>query len=159
MASRRFYWLKLPEDFFRRGYIRRLRNRENGDRLVLIYLELLLAALKTEGRLPADGDPAEELALELYEEESEVKALLQYLTEYGKLTSENDAEYHLTDCEEMTGSETGDARRMRDSRRRRQEEKDAVPMPPVPFVAPDPGLPRTISDEEFARQMDALRRR
>ncbi len=158
MASRRFYWLKLPEDFFRRGYIRRLRNREGGDRLVLIYLELLLSALKTEGLLPAECDLSEELALELYEDETEVQTLLDYLSEYGKLTNETDAEYHLTDCDEMTGCETGDARRMRESRRRMQEEKNGSATLPVPSAVSVPGLRRAFSDEEFAQRMASIRR-
>ena len=113
MAGRRFYWLKLPEDFFRRSYIRRLRGREDGDRLVLVYLEMLLAALKTEGVLTADRseDFTEDLALELYADTADVETVLDYLSEHGKLVNIDDAQYQLTDCEDMTGSETDSARR------------------------------------------------
>lgn len=159
MASRRFYWLKLPEDFFRRGYIRRLRNREGGDRLVLIYLELLLSALKTEGLLPAEGDLSEELALELYEDETEVQTLLNYLSEYGKLTNETDAEYHLTDCDELIGSEADSAHRVRDYRRREKEKNRFDTADPAPSAVPSPVARPSFSDAEFAERMAALRRR
>ena len=127
MAERRYYWLKLPEDFFRRGYIRRLRGLPDGDRLTLIYLEMLLTGLKTDGALAADGaeDFAEELALELYEEPAEVRTVLEYLFARGKMTRENESEYLLTDCKEMTGSEGSSAKRMRELRRR--EDDGAAP--------------------------------
>ena len=121
--AKRYYWLKLPEDFFRRGYIRRLRRLPRGDRLTLIYLEMLLAGLKTDGILSTDGpeDLAEELALELYEAPEEVSAALRWLAEHGKAIRENDAKYLLTDCREMTGSEGASAQRMRDLRERERK--------------------------------------
>ena len=157
MSQRRYYWLKLPEDFFRRPYLRRLRRMEDGDRLTVIYLEMLLAALKTDGVLScAPGeDFAEELALELYEDADEVNTVLNYLSERGKLTRENDAEYHLTDSEELTGSERDSARRMRDLRRREEaaaalRETAAAEAPadpaPSPSVSADPAPRRDVPE-------------
>ena len=125
MAGTRYYWLKLPEDFFRRGYIRRLRLQPDGDRLTVIYLEMLLAGLKTGGRLEGDGaeDLAEELALELFENPQDVRTVLELMTDRGKIRPEQDG-CLLTDCEEMTGSETSSARRMRGSRLREQENRE-----------------------------------
>lgn len=159
MAGKRYYWLKLPEDFFRRSYIRRLRSMEGGDRLTLIYLEMLLAALKTDGVLTADGaeDFAEELALELYEDPAEVRTALTFLSERGKITHENDDEYYLTDCEELTGSESEDARRMRESRRR--EKRGSLPDPSEDAaVLPPPALSAPACYEDFSRRMAELRR-
>ena len=160
MEGRRFYWLKLPEDFFRRGYIRRLRGREDGDRLVLVYLEMLLASLKTGGTLTGEPgeDLAEELGLELYEDPSDVETVLNYLSERGKIFTENDAEYHLTDSDEMTGSEGISARRVRESRRREKEEIPCGATVPAAPAAASVGAPRTFTDEEFAKKMAGLRR-
>ena len=128
MAGTRYYWLKLPEDFFRRGYIRRLRLQPDGDRLTVIYLEMLLAGLKTGGRLEGDGaeDLAEELALELFENQQNVRTVLELMTDRGKIRPEQDG-CLLTDCEEMTGSETSSARRMRGSRLLEQENREEDP--------------------------------
>lgn len=132
MAGKRYFWLKLPEDFFRRGYIRRLRSMENGDRLALIYLEMLLAGLKTEGLIACDGaeDPAEELALELFESPEEVSRVLAYCTQREKAAWEGENRFRMTDCVEMTGAETADAQRMREFRRR--ERDDGIFGIPIP---------------------------
>ena len=158
MAGRRFYWLKLPEDFFRRSYIRRLRGREDGDRLVLVYLEMLLAALKTEGVLTADcpEDFTEDLALELYEDAVDVETVLDYLSEHGKFVNIDDAQYQLTDCEDMTGSETDSARRKREERRREAEQ--------TLFIATESAPPAdrarcSFTDAEFAEQIAKLRQK
>ncbi len=149
MAGKRYYWLKLPEDFFRRSYIRRLRSMEGGDRLTLIYLEMLLAALKTDGVLTADGaeDFAEELALELYEDPVEVQTALTFLSERGKITHENDDEYYLTDCEELTGSEGDSAKRMRELRRR---DADSAALPDETAMQ-NSGAVKEQGDHSFSR--------
>ena len=158
MAGRRFYWLKLPEDFFRRGYIRRLRGREDGDRLVLVYLEILLAALKTEGVLTADSpeDFAEDLALELFEDASDVETVLDYLSERGKIAIVDDDKYQLMDCEDMTGSETDSARRKRNERRKETEQ---TPYAATEIAPPAARARSGFTDAEFAEQMAKLRRK
>ena len=120
MAGKRYYWLKLPEDFFRRSYVRRLRRLENGERLVLIYLEMLLAALKTDGEIACRSgeDPSEELALELFEDPAEVARVLAFCAEREKAEWDGELGFRLTDCDEMTGAESAAAFRMREKRRR-----------------------------------------
>ena len=122
MSGKRYFWLKLPEDFFRRGYIRRLRRLPEGDRLTVIYLEILLLGLKTGGELCYEGaeDPAEELALELFEPPEDVRAVLEQMTRRGKILPQEGG-FFLTECAEMTGSEGASAKRMRDLRRRERE--------------------------------------
>ena len=122
MSGKRYFWLKLPEDFFRRGYIRLLRRLPEGDRLTVIYLEILLLGLKTGGELCYEGaeDPAEELALELFEPPEEVRAVLEQMTRRGKILPAEGG-FVLTECAEMTGSEGASAKRMRDQRRRERE--------------------------------------
>ena len=125
MSGKRYFWLKLPEDFFRRGYVRQMRRLPEGDRLTVIYLEMLLLGLKTGGELCYEGaeDPAEELALELFEPPEEVRAVLDRMTLRGKILPAEEG-FFLTECAEMTGSEGSSAKRMRDQRRR---ERDAAP--------------------------------
>ena len=158
MAGKRYYWLKLPEDFFRRGYIRRLRGRKDGDRLVLVYLEILLVSLKTDGVLTADSpeDFAEDLALELFEDPADVETVLDFLSERGKIVRVDDDKYQLTDCEDMTGSETDSARRRREERRK---EAGQTPCASTDSAPPAARARSGFTDMEFAEQMAKLRRR
>ena len=70
MAEKRYFWLKLFDDFFTSKRIKKLRNLAGGDTYTIIYLKMQLKALKDEGYLYFDGvmdDFAEELALDIDE--------------------------------------------------------------------------------------------
>ena len=49
--NRKFYWLKLKHDFFKRHDIRILEEMENGKDYILFYLKLLLESISHEGQL------------------------------------------------------------------------------------------------------------
>lgn len=46
--GKRYYWLKLPDDFFRQKPIKKLRRIAGGDTYTIIYLKMLLVSLKNE---------------------------------------------------------------------------------------------------------------
>ena len=46
--NKRFYWLKLQEDFFEDDTIDFIESQENGEKYCLFYLKLCLKALKSE---------------------------------------------------------------------------------------------------------------
>ena len=49
--SKRYYWLKLNENFFEREEIKIIEDMPNGKDYIIFYLKLLLKAIKTEGQL------------------------------------------------------------------------------------------------------------
>ena len=53
--GKRYYWLKLKENFFNQKEIKRLRRLAGGDTFTIIYLKLLLLSLKAEGKIYFDG--------------------------------------------------------------------------------------------------------
>ena len=82
MAEKRYFWLKLYDDFFTSKRIKKLRSIAGGDTYTIIYLKMQLKALKTEGYLYFDGvmsDFAEELALDIDESPEDVKVTINYL--------------------------------------------------------------------------------
>lgn len=114
--GKRYYWLKLPDDFFRQKPIKKLRRIAGGDTYTIIYLKMLLISLKNEGKLFFDGveeNFTEEIALELDEEEENVKVTVQFLMAQGLLQLIDESEYELTECFRMVGSESASAERMR----------------------------------------------
>lgn len=51
MADKKYYWLKLKRDFFKRHDIRIIEEMPNGKEYILFYLKLLLESIDHEGEL------------------------------------------------------------------------------------------------------------
>lgn len=135
--EKRYYWLKLKEDFFTDKPIKKLRKIAGGDTYTIIYLKMLLKAITQGNRLYFEGVEetfADELALELDEEVDNVKVTLSYLQNKGLLRVMSEEEFLLTQCDEMVGSETDAAKRKRLSRSR---QKEALTQPEPAAVLPD----------------------
>ena len=65
MGEKKYYWLKLQNDFFSHKEIKKLRKIAGGDTYTVIYLKMLLVSLKNDDCLFYDGVEetfAEELA-------------------------------------------------------------------------------------------------
>lgn len=123
--EKRYYWLKLKEDFFSSKRIKKMRSIAGGDTYTIIYLKMLLKALKDDGYLYFDGlmeSFAEELALDIDEKPDDVKITIQLLNTLGLMeTSENTDIYKLVYMDMMTGSETAHTQRQRDYIKRKKE--------------------------------------
>ena len=125
--AKRYYWLKLPDDFFRQLPIKKLRRIAGGDTYTVIYLKMLLLSLKQEGRIYFEGveeNFIEELALELDEEEDNVEVTVRFLLAQGLMKLVDETEYLLTQCSEMVGSESSSAERMRRLRNNKASQCD-----------------------------------
>lgn len=125
--AKRYYWLKLPDDFFRQKPIKKLRKIAGGDTYTVIYLKMLLISLKNDGKLYFDGvedNFCEELALELDEEKENVKVTVQFLMAQDLLKLIDESEYELTECSRMVGSESASAERMRRLRDKKTSQCD-----------------------------------
>ena len=51
MSEKRYYWLKLPKDFFKRHDVRIIEAMPNGKDYILFYLKLLCESIDHEGNL------------------------------------------------------------------------------------------------------------
>ena len=123
-TNKRYYWIKLKEEFFTDKRIKRLRRISGGDTYTIIYLKLLLLSLKDEGKLYYDGvesDFIKELALTIDETDDDVMVTVNYLINQGLLevVTEND-EYYLTEIPNLIGSETAWAEKKRRYRQNKQ---------------------------------------
>lgn len=124
---KRYYWLKLKDDFFNQKEIKRLRKIAGGDTYTIIYLKMLLVSLKNEGKIYFDGieeDFASEIALELDEDEENVKVTLAYLRSKGLVEMDSEDEMTMQNMASLIGSETESAVRMRRSRSRKASLSD-----------------------------------
>ena len=82
MAEKRYYWLKLKEDYFTNPKIKKLRKIAGGDTFTIIYLKMQLLSISNSGVIEFEGiEPTfeEELALKLDEDLENVQLTLAYL--------------------------------------------------------------------------------
>ncbi len=125
MATKRYYWLKLKQDFFSDPRIKKLRRIAGGDTYTVILLKLMLLTVKSNGILEYEGIEstlAMELALKMDEDDKNVEATLIYMQSMHLLIEVDERVYDIPQVRELTGSETDSAER---KRRQRQREKEA----------------------------------
>ena len=117
--SKRYYWLKLKDDFFSSIKIKKLRKTEDGNLLTIIYLKMQLLSVKNGGTLSFEGVESsfeEELALVLDEEIDAVRQTVEFLRAQGMLEQVDDRQFLLTDTASNIGSESESAARVRSLR-------------------------------------------
>lgn len=117
--NKRYYWLKLMDDFFDSKRIKKLRKMAGGDTYTIIYLKMQLLSLKKGGYLEYSGLEDEfykEIALDIDEDEINVQVTIQFLLSCGLLETSDSIEYKLPFVQDNLGSETASTRRSRKSR-------------------------------------------
>jgi predicted phage replisome organizer len=142
--SKRYYWLKLKEDFFRDKVMKKMRKIAGGDTYVVIYLKMMLMSIQTGGELYFEGienDFADELALALDEDEENVRVALGFLMRSGKLVEKSKSVYFMPEASEAIGSESSSAERVRKFReKQKQEQLEAEVTVALPCTAETPEL-------------------
>lgn len=121
-GAKRYYWLKLQEDFFGGKRMKKLRRLSGGDTCVIIYLKMQLLAMKNDGVLEFTGleeSFAEELALDLDEDAETVEATVGFLLSCGLLETSDQRAYYVPEAVLNTGSEGASAKRVREHRGRK----------------------------------------
>ena len=133
MSNKRYYWLKLKDDFFEDDTIAWLEEQENGKDYVLFYLKLALKSLKEEGHLvryvgerliPYD---VKALAKLTNTPVDTVAVAMKVFIDIGLISELETGEIYLNQIEEMIGSETDTAKRVRKHRARKALESHEKP--------------------------------
>lgn len=122
MAEKRYYWLKLKDDFFDGIKIKKLRQLAGGDTYTIIYLKMLLKAMKNDGMLMyqgAEDNICDEIALDINESSENVQVTLQYLLAKGLAEQMND-DCFLPEAVQQVGSENASAQRVREFREKQK---------------------------------------
>lgn len=121
--TKKYYWLKLKDNFFDDKVIKFLRKMPEGPTLVIIYLKMQLKSLKTEGFLKYDGilpTCEEELALVLDEQPMLVAGAINALERMGVVERWDNDVLYMAAMQGLIGSETAAAERVRKHREMRK---------------------------------------
>lgn len=120
--AKKYYWLKLKNNFFSQPKIKKLRKIAGGDTYTIIYLKMQLYSLEDDGKLYFDGieeNFVEEMALKIDEDPENVGVTIQFLIAQGLMILREDDEYLMTETQESIGSESDSAQRVRAHRERK----------------------------------------
>ena len=122
--NKRYYWLKLKRDFFKRHDIRIIESMPNGKDYILFYLKLLCESVDHEGNLRfSDQIPYSEdmLATITNTNVDVVRSAIKIFTELNMMEVMDDGTYFMSEIEKLIGSETYWAERKRIQKARKQE--------------------------------------
>ena len=114
--SKKYYWLKLKRDFFKRHDIRIIEEMPNGKDYILFYLKLLLESIDHEGTLRfSDAIPYNEQMLSVVTNTNIdiVKSAINIFTGLEMMELKDDGTFFMSETKKMIGSETEWARKKR----------------------------------------------
>lgn len=119
MAEKKYYWLKLKRDFFKRHDIRIIEEMPNGKDYILFYLKLLLESIDHEGELRfSETIPYNEQMLSVITNTNVdiVKSAMKIFIDLDMIEILDDSTIFMAEVLKLTGSETAAAVRKRKSR-------------------------------------------
>ena len=130
--NKRYYWLKLKRDFFRRHDIQIVENMPNGKDYILFYLKLLCESVDHNGNLRfSEQIPYNEQMLATITNTNidVVRSAIQVFKELGMMEVLDDGTYFMNEVQKMLGSETQWAEKKRNYRLKKgQCPQDVLPM-------------------------------
>ncbi len=124
MSKKRYYWLKLKDDFFDKKLVKKMRKIAGGDTYIIIYLKMQLMSIRSEGIIKfeeIEGSLAEELALVLDEKVENVEVTLSILQKCKAIEQISENNFLLNEVLDCIGSESDSAERKRNQRKRDKE--------------------------------------
>ena len=123
MGDKRYYWLKLKRDFFKRHDIRIIEEMPNGKEYLLFYLKLLVESIDHEGELRfSDTIPYNEQMLSVITNTNidVVRSAMKLFVELKMIDIQDDATIYMAEVNKLIGSEWASAERMRNLRKKQQ---------------------------------------
>lgn len=123
-SNKRYYWLKLKADFFKRHDIRVIESMQNGKDYVLFLLKLMTESIHHEGNLRfSDTLPYNEEMLSAITNTNVdiVRSAMKIFVNLGMVEILDDETIYMTEVEKLIGSETQSTIRSRKSRAKQLE--------------------------------------
>jgi predicted phage replisome organizer len=122
--GRKYYWLKLKRDFFKRHDIRRVEEMPNGKDYVLFYLKMLVESIDHNGELRfSETIPYNEQMLSVITNTNIdiVRSAMKLFLDLKLIDLFDDETIYMSEVQKLIGNETAGAQRVREHRERRGE--------------------------------------
>lgn len=130
MADKRYYWLKLKRDFFKRHDIRIIESMPNGKDYILFYLKLLCESVDHDGSLRfSEQIPYNEdmLATITNTNVDIVRNAINIFAQLGMMEILDDGTYFMAEVQKMIGSAADNDNANRQRRFRERQKELALP--------------------------------
>ena len=156
MANKKFYWLKLKEDFFEEDTLQWLEEQDNGKEYCLFYLKLCLKSLKSNGTLirnvgqmlvPYDAKKLSEITRT---DIDTVRVAMEVFKRIGLVQVLDNGEIYLTQLENMVGSETKWAEYKKKQRKLDNVQNDSNNIPKIVHTE----IENRDRDKEIEKELD-----
>ena len=124
--AKKFYWLKLKRDFFKRHDIRIIEEMENGKDYILFYLKMLLESIDHEGELRfSETIPYNEKMLSVITNTNIdiVRSAMKVFVDLNMVEVLDDNTIYMAEVKKLTGCETEYAKKKREYRQKLLEAK------------------------------------
>ena len=128
--GKKFYWLKLKRDFFKRHDIRIIEEMPNGKDYVLFYLKLLLESIDHEGSLRfSDTIPYNEQMLSVVTNTNVdiVRSAMKLFIELGMMSICDDQTIYMAEVDKLIGSAVDNDAANRQRRCRERKKQETLP--------------------------------
>ena len=130
MADKKYYWLKLKRDFFKRHDIRIIEEMPNGKEYLLFYLKLLVESIDHEGELRfSDTVPYNEQMLSVITNTNidVVRSAMRLFVELKMIEVMDDETIYMAEVNKMIGSAVDNDNANRQRRFREKQKQLALP--------------------------------
>lgn len=120
---KKYYWLKLKRDFFKRHDIRIIEEMPNGKDYILFYLKMLIESIDHEGELRfSETIPYNEQMLSVVTNTNVdiVKSAMKIFIDLNMIDILDDSTIYMAEVTKLIGSETAGASRVRKYREKQK---------------------------------------
>lgn len=119
VSPKKYYWLKLKDNFFEREEIQLIESLPNGKEYVLILLKFMMKAINSDGRLVVkDVIPynPQMLATVTHSNVDTVRSAIDIFIKFGLMSTLDDGTLYMNEVNALLGSETEFAAKKREYR-------------------------------------------
>lgn len=156
--DKKYYWLKLKRDFFKRHDIQIIENMPNGKDYILFYLKLLCESVDHDGRLRFNEDiPYNEQMLATITNTNVdiVRGAITVFVGLKMMEVMDDGTYFMNEVQKMLGSETYWAQKKREQREKQLEAPNVGQIPTLSNGFPT--SPSKSIEKELDKDLDLER--
>lgn len=156
METKKFYWLKLNHDFFKRSDIRIVESMPNGKDYILFYLKMLLESVSHNGELRfSDTIPYDEnmLATITNTNIDIVRSAMEIFTKLNLIELLDDNTIFMSEVEKMIGSAVDNDNANR--QRRFRERKRMQDIPAIdPVTKSNAGVTDAVTENNESKSIE-----